>query len=45
VPTDRIRLAVIGCGDVADRHYLPALEALGDKVVIAALVDPRPGPA
>jgi predicted dehydrogenase len=45
VATDRIRIAVIGCGDVADRHYLPALEALADKVVIAALVDPRPGAA
>ena len=43
--SDRIRIAVIGCGDVADRHYLPALEALADKVVIAALVDPRPGAA
>jgi predicted dehydrogenase len=45
VATDRIRIAVIGCGDVADRHYLPALEALADKVVIAALVDPRLGAA
>ncbi len=42
---DRIRIAVIGCGDVADRHYLPALEALADRAVIAALVDPRPGAA
>jgi len=43
--SDRIRIAVIGCGDVTDRHYLPALGALADKVAIAALVDPRPGAA
>jgi predicted dehydrogenase len=42
---DRIPIALIGCGDVADRHYLPALEALADRVVVAALVDPRPGVA
>jgi predicted dehydrogenase len=45
VPTDRIRIAVIGCGDVADRHYLPALEAISEQVAVAALVDPRPGAA
>ena len=42
---DRVRIAIIGCGDVAYRHYLPALAALSDQVVIAALVDPRPGAA
>jgi predicted dehydrogenase len=42
---DRIRIAIIGCGDVADRHYLPALEALSEQVVVVALVDPRPGAA
>jgi len=40
---DRVRLAIIGCGDVAYRHYLPALATLADEVVIAALVDQRPG--
>jgi predicted dehydrogenase len=45
MPSDRIRLAVIGCGDVADRHYLPALEGLADRVVITGLVDPRPDAA
>lgn len=43
--TDRTRLAIIGCGDVADRHYLPALAALSEQVVMAAFVDPRPGAA
>ena len=41
----RIRLAIVGCGDVAYRHYLPALERLADRVSIEALVDPRPGAA
>jgi predicted dehydrogenase len=41
----RIRLAIVGCGDVAYRHYLPALSELSDRVQIAALVDPRPGAA
>lgn len=40
-----IRLAIVGCGDVADRHYLPALSQLGGQVAITALVDPRPGAA
>ena len=43
--TDRIRLAIIGCGDVAHRHYLPTLAGLADKVAVTALVDPRPGAA
>lgn len=38
---DRIRLAVIGAGDVAHRHYLPALRGLADRVDIAAFVDRR----
>ena len=43
--TDKLRIVVVGCGDVLYRHYLPALEALGDVVAITALVDPRPGAA
>jgi predicted dehydrogenase len=41
----RIRLMIVGCGDVASRHYLPAIQALADRVVISALVDPRAGAA
>jgi predicted dehydrogenase len=41
--TDRIRVGIVGCGDVARRHYLPALEAMANRVTIAALADPRPG--
>ena len=42
---EKIRLAIVGTGDVAYRHYLPALETLADRVVITAFVDPRPGAA
>lgn len=42
---DRIRLLIVGCGDVFARHYLPALEALSDRAEIRAIVDPRPGAA
>jgi predicted dehydrogenase len=41
----KIRLAIVGTGDVAYRHYLPALETLADEVAITAFVDPRPGAA
>lgn len=40
-----LRFVVVGAGDVAYRHYLPALEGLGGGVQIAAFVDPRPGAA
>jgi predicted dehydrogenase len=41
----RIRVGIVGCGDVAHRHYLPALEELADVVTIAAAADPREGAA
>lgn len=44
-PGRAVRLVVVGAGDVAYRHYLPALERLGGSVEIAAFVDPRPGAA
>jgi predicted dehydrogenase len=40
-PGERLRLGVIGCGDVSRRHYLPALAALADRVEIRACVDPQ----
>jgi predicted dehydrogenase len=36
-----LRIGVIGCGDVAQRRYLPALEAAGDGVELVALCDAR----
>jgi predicted dehydrogenase len=42
---ERIRLLIVGCGDVFTRHYLPALERLADLVQVGAFVDPRPGAA
>jgi len=41
--TDHVRVGIVGCGDVAYRHYLPALGAMSSTVRIAALADPRPG--
>jgi predicted dehydrogenase len=42
---ERLRIGIVGCGDVAYRHYLPALADLAADVRIAALVDPRSGAA
>lgn len=28
----KLRIGIIGCGDVAHRHYLPALTALADGI-------------
>ena len=43
--SDRLRIGIVGCGDVAYRHYLPALEELAADVRVTALVDPRSGVA
>ena len=40
----RLRIGIVGCGDVARRHYLPALADLADRVRIASVMDVR-GPA
>ncbi len=45
VAGERIRVAIVGCGDVAHRHYLPGLESMADQVTIAAASDPRAGAA
>ena len=36
-----LRIGIVGCGDVAKRHYLPALEEMAADVRIAAVMDPR----
>jgi predicted dehydrogenase len=41
----KLRLAIVGTGDVAYRHYLPALADLAEGVAITAFMDPRPGAA
>jgi predicted dehydrogenase len=38
---DRLRIGIVGCGDVAHRHYLPALAEMADHVRIAAVMDQR----
>jgi predicted dehydrogenase len=42
---DRLRIGVIGCGDVAHRHYLPGIASRSDRVAIAAAADPTTGAA
>ncbi len=37
--TNRVRLAVVGCGDVAFRTYLPSLEQLGETSCVTATCD------
>jgi predicted dehydrogenase len=36
-----LRLAIIGCGAVAERYHLPALQGCGD-ITVVAVVDPSP---
>lgn len=43
--TDRLRLGIVGCGDVVHRHYLPGIITRSDRVAITALADPSPGAA
>jgi predicted dehydrogenase len=42
---ERIRIGIVGCGDVADRRYVPGLATRASDVTIAAVADPRPGAA
>ncbi len=36
---ERIRIGVVGCGDVAHRRYLPTLAGMADKVELAGCCD------
>ena len=37
----RVRVGIVGCGDVAHRWYLPALAEMADRVALVAACDPR----
>jgi predicted dehydrogenase len=41
VTGERLRIGLVGCGDVARRHYLPALTDLADRVRIVSCMDVR----
>jgi predicted dehydrogenase len=41
VPGSRLRVAIVGCGDVAHRHYLPPLIDLAAKAEIVGCCDAR----
>lgn len=38
-----LRIGIVGCGDVAHRHYVPGIASRADRVAITALADPSPG--
>jgi hypothetical protein len=42
---DRLRVGIVGCGDVAHRHYLPGIASRADRVAVAAVADPNPAAA
>lgn len=42
---ERIRIAIVGCGDVASRWYLPTLISLAEAVELVAVSDPKAGAA
>jgi predicted dehydrogenase len=41
VPKNRLRVGIVGCGDVAHRHYLEPLTALAARAEIVGCCDPR----
>jgi predicted dehydrogenase len=41
VRSNPLRIGIVGCGDVASRHYFPALAELAPDVRVTALVDTR----
>jgi predicted dehydrogenase len=45
VSVSPVRIAIVGCGDVMHRWYLPALRDLADDVELVAVTDARPDAA
>jgi predicted dehydrogenase len=43
--SERLRIGIVGCGDVAHRHYLPGLVSCSDALQVTALADPTRGAA
>ena len=41
----KLRIGIVGCGDVAHRHYLPALAALADEIEVVGCSAARPAAA
>ena len=42
---ERLQIGIVGCGDVAHRHYVPGIASRADRVAVTALADPNPGAA
>jgi predicted dehydrogenase len=45
VSSERLRIGIVGCGDVANRHYVPGIASRAERVAITAVADPTPGAA
>jgi predicted dehydrogenase len=45
VAGDRVRIAIVGCGDVLHRRYVPALRDLAETVELVGVCDARPDAA
>jgi predicted dehydrogenase len=43
VGTERLRIGIVGCGDVTTRHYLPGIGTMSSRVEVTAVADTRPG--
>jgi predicted dehydrogenase len=41
----KLRIGIVGCGDVAHRHYVPGLASRAGRLAVAAAADPAPGAA
>lgn len=41
--SQRLRIGIVGCGDVAQRHYVPGIATRTEYASISALADPTPG--
>ena len=41
-PTQRVKIGVVGCGDIAQIQHLPALKELAEEYEVAAVCDVSP---
>lgn len=40
MPRDRVRIGLIGCGNIAERRYLPGLATIADRAELTGVYDP-----
>src|SRR5690349_21445412 len=44
MPRDRVRIGLIGCGNIAERRYLPGLATIADRAELTGVYDPDKPP-